>query len=58
MPGFGAHRIWWVGGRYAYVSVHFEGFIDHALAVIDVSDPSAAEIGRTVVVTRHEPGWR
>ena len=29
MPGFGAHRIWWVGGRYAYVSVHFEGFIDH-----------------------------
>ena len=28
-PGFGAHRIWWVGGRYAYVSVHFEGFIDH-----------------------------
>ena len=40
MPGFGAHRIWWVGGRYAYVSVHFEGFIDHALAVIDVSDPT------------------
>ena len=27
--GLGAHRIWWVGGRYAYVSVHFEGFIDH-----------------------------
>ena len=39
MAGFGAHRIWWVGGRYAYVSVHFEGFIDHALAVIDVSNP-------------------
>jgi hypothetical protein len=39
LPGFGAHRIWWVGGRYAYVSVHFEGFIDHALAVIDMSDP-------------------
>ena len=40
MPGFGAHRIWWIGGRYAYVSVHFQGFIDHALAVIDVSDPT------------------
>ncbi len=40
MPGFGAHRIWWVGGRYAYVSVHFEGFIDHALAIIDMSDPA------------------
>ena len=39
MPGLGAHRIWWVGGRYAYVSVHFEGFIDHVLAVVDVSNP-------------------
>ena len=39
-PGFGAHRIWWVGGRYAYASVHFEGFIDHALAVVDISDPA------------------
>ena len=34
-PGFGAHRIWWVGGRYAYVSVHFEGYIDHTLAIVD-----------------------
>jgi hypothetical protein len=40
MPGFGAHRIWWTGGRYAYASVHFEGFIDHALAIIDMSDPA------------------
>jgi hypothetical protein len=39
IPGFGAHRIWWVGGRYAYVSVHFEGYIDHTLAIVDVSDP-------------------
>ena len=37
--GLGAHRIWWVGGRYAYASVHFEGFIDHVLAVVDVSNP-------------------
>lgn len=40
MPGFGAHRIWWVGGRYAYVSVHLEGFIDHVLAIIDLADPA------------------
>ena len=40
MPGLGAHRIWWVGGRYAYASVHLEGFIDHMLAVIDMADPS------------------
>ena len=44
MPGFGAHRIWWVGGRYAYVSVHFEGFIDHALAVIDMADPAKPKL--------------
>lgn len=44
LPGFGAHRIWYVGGRYAYVSVHFEGFIDHALAVIDLSDPQKPEL--------------
>ena len=40
MPGLGAHRIWWVGGRYAYASVHPEGFIDHVLAVIDMADPA------------------
>ena len=40
MPGFGAHRIWWVGGRYASVSVHFEGFSDHVLAIVDVSNPA------------------
>jgi hypothetical protein len=44
LPGFGAHRIWWVGGRYVYVSVHFEGFIDHALAVIDVSNPEKPQL--------------
>jgi hypothetical protein len=38
--GLGAHRIWWVGGRYAYVSVHFDGFIDHVLAIVDVADPA------------------
>ena len=58
MPGFGAHRIWWVGGRYAYVSVHFEGFIDHALAVIDVSDPGKAAACRTLVAAGHEPRRR
>ena len=58
MPGFGAHRIWWVGGRYAYVSVHFEGFIDHVLAVIDVSDPAQPKSGGTLVAAWHEPGCR
>jgi len=30
----------WVGGRYAYVSVHLEGFIDHVLAIVDLADPA------------------
>jgi hypothetical protein len=38
--GLGAHRLWWIGGRYAYASVHLEGFIDHVLAVIDVANPT------------------
>jgi hypothetical protein len=41
MPGIGLHRIWYVGGRYAYVSAHFDGYSDHILAVVDVADPSA-----------------
>jgi hypothetical protein len=40
IPGLGLHRIWWVGGRYAYVSAHMEGFTDHIMAAIDMSQPS------------------
>jgi hypothetical protein len=57
MPGFGAHRIWWVGGHYAYVSVHFEGFIDHVLAVIDMSDPAKPTLaGRWWLPGMHRAG--
>jgi hypothetical protein len=38
--GVGPHRIWYVGGRYAYVSIHFSEFSDHILAIVDVSDPT------------------
>jgi hypothetical protein len=40
IPGLGVHRVWWVGGRYAYLSAHMEGFTDHIMAAIDVSDPA------------------
>lgn len=40
IEGLGVHRIWYVGGRYAYASAHIEGFTDHILAVIDVMDPT------------------
>src|SRR6267378_5660834 len=29
MPGLGINRLWWPGGRYAYVAAHFDGFTDH-----------------------------
>ena len=57
MPGLGAHRIWWVGGRYAYASVHLEGFIDHILAVIDMADPSKpALVGQWWLPGMHRAG--
>ena len=63
VDGIGPHRIWWVGGRYAYASVHFEGFIDHVLAVIDMADPTKPEVvGRWWLPGMHTaagetPGW-
>ena len=44
MPGFGINRLWWPGGRYAYVSAHFDGFTDHILCVVDLKDPSKPDI--------------
>src|SRR4029079_14185335 len=38
MPGFGINRLWWPGGRYAYVSAHFEGFTDHILCIVDIKN--------------------
>ena len=42
--GMGPHRIWYVGGRYAYASIHFADFTDHVLAVIDMSDPRKPQV--------------
>jgi len=44
MPGFGINRLWWPGGRYAYVSAHFDGFTDHILCIVDVSNVTKPEI--------------
>jgi hypothetical protein len=38
MPGLGINRLWWVGGRYAYVSAHFDGFTDHILCIVDLQE--------------------
>jgi hypothetical protein len=44
MPGFGINRLWWPGGRYAYVSAHFDGFTDHILCIVDLRDITRPKI--------------
>jgi hypothetical protein len=44
VEGLGPQRLWYTGGRYAYASIHFAGFTDHILAVIDLTDPSKPEV--------------
>jgi hypothetical protein len=44
VDGLGLHRLWYVGGRYAYASAHWEGYTDHILAVIDMKEPTRPEI--------------
>src|SRR5438552_15597963 len=44
MPGLGINRLWWTGGRYAYVAAHFDGFTDHILAIVDLQNITKPEI--------------
>ncbi len=45
--GGGIHRVWYVGGRWAYASVLLDGFTDYIFIVIDFSDPARPrEAGR------------
>src|SRR5438128_646843 len=44
MAGLGINRLWWPGGRYAYVAAHFDGFTDHILCIVDLKDITKPEI--------------
>jgi hypothetical protein len=44
MPGIGVNRLWWAGGRYAYVAAHFDGFTDHILCIVDLQNVVAPRI--------------
>ena len=44
IPGFGVNRLWWTGGRYAYLAVHFDGYTDHILAIVDLQNITRPEI--------------
>lgn len=39
--GKGIHRMWYIGGRYAYASVIPEGHTRRILTIIDLDDPTA-----------------
>lgn len=47
VDGIGVHRIWYAGGRWAYVSALPDGFTDYILLVVDLADPAhPVEAGR------------
>jgi len=47
VEGGGIHRLWYVGGRWAYASVLLDGFTDYIFMTIDMADPSnPKEAGR------------
>jgi len=47
VEGGGIHRLWYVGGRWAYASVLLDGFTDYIFVTIDMADPAnPREAGR------------
>src|SRR5919106_1366821 len=47
VDGGGIHRIWYIGGRWAYVSALLDGFTDYIFMTIDMADPTAPRaVGR------------
>src|SRR5579871_6686289 len=44
VEGFGLHRIWYTGGRYAYASASLAGYTDHIFIVIDMADPAHPQL--------------
>lgn len=47
VKGGGLHRIWYVGGRWAYASALLDGFTDYIMITIDMADPASPQmVGR------------
>jgi len=44
LEGIGIHRIWYVGGRWAYVSALLDGFSDYIFLIIDLADPTKPQL--------------
>ena len=44
VEGVGVHRIWYVGGRWAYMSAMLDGFSDFIFLTVDMADPTKPRI--------------
>lgn len=59
----GIHRIWWTGGKWAYVSALLDGYTDFIFMTVDMSDPTnPREAGRYAlpgmnVAAGETPNW-
>lgn len=64
VKGVGIHRIWYTGGRWAYVSALIDGYTDYIFVVVDLADPTRpVEAGRFALPGMHAaagetPQWR
>ncbi|MEQ9848582.1 LVIVD repeat-containing protein [Pectobacterium brasiliense] len=57
LDGIGIHRIWHVGGRWAYVSALLDGYSDYIFLTIDLADPQRPEVaGRYWLPGMHTAG--
>ena len=57
VEGGGIHRLWYVGGRWAYASVLLDGFTDYIFMTIDMADPAnPKEAGRYWLPGMHAAG--
>lgn len=57
LEGIGIHRIWYVGGRWAYVSALLDGFSDYIFLTIDLADPRKPQVaGRYWLPGMHSAG--
>jgi hypothetical protein len=57
MDGLGVHRMWYTGGRYAYVSGVPDGFTDCILLILDMTDPARpVEVSRWWLPGQHAAG--
>ncbi len=57
VDGVGFHRLWYVGGRWAYASALLEGFSDYIFVTIDMADPTRPVLaGRWWLPGMHQAG--